>query len=70
MVDVNGCSGEETDGGCFSDEVDCGSCRGKVNVDGNKVKRGCGGGADGSDCETETNDDGCRGDIDGGGFGD
>ena len=34
MVDGNGCSGGETDGGYFSDEVDCGNCGGKVNVGG------------------------------------
>ena len=70
MVDGNACSGEETDGGCFRDEVDCGSYGGEVNVRGNEVNRGCGGGTDSSGSETEADDDGCGGDIDGGGFGD
>ena len=51
--DGNGCSGGETDGGCFSDEVHCGSCGGNTNVGGNEVNRGCG----------------CRGEIEGGGWG-
>ena len=44
VVAGNGCFGGETDGDCFSDEVDCGSCGGKVNVGGNEVNTGCGGG--------------------------
>ena len=48
MVDGNGCSGGETDGGSFSDEVDCGSCGGKVTVGGNEINKGCVGRTDGS----------------------
>ena len=70
MVDGNDCSGGETDGGCFSDDADYGSCGGKVNAGGNEVNRGCGGRADGSSCETEVDEDGSRGDIDGGSCGD
>ena len=70
MVDGNGCSRDEADGVHFSDEVDCGRCRCKVNVCGNEVNGGCGGGTDGSACETEADDDGSVGDIDGGGCGD
>ena len=53
MVDGNGCSGGETDGGRFCDKVDCGSCGGKVNVGGNEFNRGCGcgGDIDGGSCE-------------------
>ena len=69
MVYGKGCSGGETDGGHFSDEVDCGSCGCKVNVGGNEVNRGCGGGIDGSGSETEADDDRCGGDIDGDGCG-
>ena len=54
------------DVGCFSDQVDCGSCGSKININGNEVNKGCGGGAVGSGCETEANSDGCGGDIDGG----
>ena len=54
------------DGGCFSNQVDCGNCGGKVNISGNEVNKGCGGGADGSGCETKADNDGCGGDIDGG----
>ena len=38
-IDGNGCSGRETDGGRFSDDVDCGSCGGKVNVGSNEINR-------------------------------
>ena len=58
MIDDNGCSRGETDGSCFSDEVGCSSCGGKVNIGGSEVNRGCGSGADGSGCKTEADDDG------------
>ena len=70
MIDGNGCSRGETDGGCFSDEVECSSCGGKVNIGGNEVNRGCGSGADGSGCKTEADDDGYGDYIDGVGCGD
>ena len=70
MVGGNGCSGGETYGGCFSDEAECGSCGGKVNIVGNEVNRGCGGGTDGSGYETEADDDGWGGDTDGDNCGD
>ena len=44
-IDGNGCSGRETDGGRFSDDVDCGSCGGKViamrYVGSNEINRDC-----------------------------
>ena len=66
VVDGNGCSGGETDGGCFSDKIDCGSCGGKVNIGDNEFNRSRRGGTDGSGCETEADDEECRGDIEGG----
>ena len=71
MVDGNGCSGGETDSGHFRNEVDCGSCGGKVNVGGNEVNRGCGygGDIDGGSCGDEVEGGDIKDEADGGGCG-